>query len=527
MKRSTSTVPESHPITKRLFEAGVQCAKRLYLDCHQPDTTPQPDAHRQELLELGRRLVELASQAFPKGVDLADVPIDEAVARTHEVVTSGRPGVLFHAAFRAGGAEVRTDIVLVAGEGELDIFEVKAGTSVKPRHLTDVAMQVHAIEAAGFRVKSASLLHLDPRYVHDGTKDYPVQKLFKSEDVTSRARNQLGRVREQMESFQGLVDDESTLDLPTGTWCHNPLTCHHLARCRSENPGGSLVELPQLSPHLERRLNEQAVESIEQLEPKQSGLTVVQRRVVRSVQEQALIVEPFVADELRDVDWPLLFVHIGWHLDALPRFARSRPWQKAPFCWSVHRVERSGRIYARSFVSATAEDPRPAALKSLAEEVKDAGTMFLYGRGYDERLRALIEDMADLKTELRVLLGAPLLELGNLIFHGVYHPDFHGDFSQPLVYSVLRRELGGVPEPIEGLAEPGALAIGSEAAAEEAYRKILQKRTRSTTREKLGAELDAYVRHQSASLLHLYRLLSKAKPDGEDAGTPGPAAPDR
>lgn len=517
LKKPNANVPDSPPITKPLFEAGVQCAKRLYIDYREPGGGPEPDAYQQELVDLGRRLVELASQAFPKGLDLSDASLDDAVARTHELVASGKPGVLFHAGFRGGGVEVRTDIVLVAGPNEIDIFEIKAGTSVKPRHLTDVAMQVHAIESAGFRVKSASLLHLDPRYVHDGTKDYPVQKLFKSEDVTSRARNQLGRVRDQVESFRSVVEDEGSLDLPTGTWCNDPLPCPHLKRCVAEGPAAPLVELPQLSASQVRRLHEQAIESIHQLEPRQPGLTVVQRRVVSSVQANELVVEPFVGEELRDVDWPLCFVHIDWHLDPLPRFARSRPWQKAPFSWSAHRVEKSGRVYCRSFVSATADDPRPATLKSLAEEVKDAGTMLVYERGYDERLRSLIDDLPDLKPELRVLLGAPLLELGNLLFHGLYHPDLHGRFDQPTVYAVLREALGEASpgDDIEGLADPDSLEIATTAAAEEAYRRILAKRTRSTTREKLGAALEAFARHQSASMLHTYRMLVAGEPNEE------------
>jgi hypothetical protein len=509
LKRSTTTVPATPPITKPLFEAGIQCSKRLYLDHNHPERSPEPAPHQQELLEFGRRLVELASQAFPKGTDLADLSIDDAIQKTRELLESGKPGVLFHAAFRGGGAEVRTDIVLIAGQHEIDIFEVKAGTTIKPRHLTDVAMQIHAIEAGGPTVKSASVLHLDPRYVHDGTKDYPIHKLFKSEDVTSRARNQLERVQDQIHSFQAIVSDEAMLELPTGTWCRNPLPCPHLAGCIESGPNNPLVELPHLSAALERRLHEQAIESIDQLDPKQPGLSNGQRRAVRAIQEGRLVMEPFVIDELRDVDWPLSFVHVVWHLDPLPRFAKSRPWQKAPFAWSAHRIEKSGRVYHRSFVSASAEDPRPEALRTLAEEVKDAGTVVIHGRGWDERFRAQLEDMAALKTELRILLGAPLLEFGNLLYHGVYHPDFHGNFDLPTVYRVLTAELGkDGEEEIVGLADPAALEIADDAAAEEAYRKILAKRTRATTREKLAAELLAYVNHASAALLRLYRLLS-------------------
>lgn len=504
MKRSRATTAPL--ITKPLFEAGVQCSKRLHLDYH-AKRTPARSPRQEELVALGERLVDLASQAFPRGTDLKGVDKEEAISRTRDEIASGRPGALFHAVFQGGGVEVVCDIALVVGPNEVDLFEVKAGTFLKPRHLTDVALQIHAVEACGVQVKSASILHLDERYVHDGSRDYPVHKLFRSEDVTSRARNQLARVAEQVGSFQSVVDDDGMLELPTGTWCRNPLPCPHLERCRAEGPEHPLFELPHLAAVVEAKLHEEAIESIDQLKTSQNGLSSGQRRAVRAIQEDKLIVEPFVRDELGDVDYPLCFIHVLWHLDPLPRFAQSRPWQKLPFAWSSHRFEQSGRSYHRSFVSATQDDPRDATIKSLAEEIRDAGTVVVYDRGWDERFRALLEDMPERKADLRALLGAPLLELGNLIYHGVYHPDFHGMFDLERVRGILGAQLPAPSgEPIEGL---DALDddLTDEDAAADAYQKILAKRTRSTTRDKLSEQLTAYVRHRSAALVAVRRLL--------------------
>ena len=504
MKRSRATTAPL--ITKPLFEAGVQCSKRLHLDYH-AKRTPARSPRQEELVALGERLVDLASQAFPRGTDLKGVAKEDAISRTRDEIASGRPGALFHAVFQGGGVEVVCDIALVVGPNEVDLFEVKAGTFLKPRHLTDVALQVHAVEACGVQVKSASILHLEERYVHDGSRDYPVHKLFRSEDVTSRARNQLARVAEQVGSFQSVVDDEGMLELPTGTWCRNPLPCPHLERCRAEGPEHPLFELPHLAAVVESKLHEEAIESIDQLKISQNGLSSGQRRAVRAIQEDKLIVEPFVRDELGDVDYPLCFVHVLWHLDPLPRFAQSRPWQKLPYAWSAHRFEQSGRSYHRSFVSATQDDPRDATIKSLAEEIRDAGTVVVYDRGWDERFRALLEDMPERKADLRALLGAPLLELGHLIYHGVYHPDFHGMFDLERVRGILGAQLPAPSgEPIEGL---DALDddLTDEDAAADAYQKILAKRTRSTTRDKLSEQLTAYVRHRSAALVAVRRLL--------------------
>ncbi|MGE0143285.1 MAG: DUF2779 domain-containing protein [Planctomycetota bacterium] len=506
MKRSSRRAAEPAAITKPLFEAGMQCSKRLYLEHHESKKKPSLSEYQQELLELGKELVTLSSQAFPKGIELGEAEFDDALRKTEAFLSMGKPGVLFHGAFRSGGVEVRVDILLVQNKGEVDLFEVKAGTSVKPRHVQDVAMQIRAIEAAGYAVKSASILHLDPRYVYTGSGEHPPQKLFRSADVTRRARKILPRVQEQVESFSAVLEDASTLDLPTGTWCKNPLPCPYLSQCVGEGKAHPLVELPQLTPMQERRMHEHAIESIAEIDARQPGLTLLQRRVVRAVQSNGLIAEPFVAEELRDVDWPLSFLHIGWHLDPMPRLANTRPWLKIPFGWAVHRLGATGYVACNSVVSANAEDPRPEILEKLVKELADAGTVIVYGNGHDERLRALLDLDKSAKPGLRQLLQAPLLELGSLIYHGVYHPGFEGRFDLSTVHRVIAQELP--------LAEPTAIPeleaeceIEDDEAAARAYAKIIAKRTRATTREKLGKDLEAWLRRSSGMLFDLWRRL--------------------
>ena len=76
------------------------------------------------------------------------------------------PAAVFNAAFRIDGVEVRADIVTHGSDGGVEIFEVKSGTKVKPRHVKDVAFQIYAIERSGFEVKKATILHLNSQYRH-------------------------------------------------------------------------------------------------------------------------------------------------------------------------------------------------------------------------------------------------------------------------------------------------------------------------------------------------------------------------
>ena len=139
----------------------MQCAKRLYLEYHHPEEVPEPTVGRQALQEAGARLLELACQGFPKGRRIDAEDMAQAAEQTHEILSQEEGTAVFDAAFVFEQAEVRCDIVLPTGRGELDIFEVKSGTKVKPRHIMDFALQMYVIEACGHTVRNASILHLD------------------------------------------------------------------------------------------------------------------------------------------------------------------------------------------------------------------------------------------------------------------------------------------------------------------------------------------------------------------------------
>ena len=135
----------------------------------------------------GHRVGELARERWPEGrlIDIAPARHARAVEATRELLRGENPPVLFEAAFEADGVRVRADVVVPRDDG-LELYEVKASSRVKDEHITDVAVQLHAIEQQGFRVSRAYLMHLDPDHVWPGGA-YDPDALFDAEDVTSLA----------------------------------------------------------------------------------------------------------------------------------------------------------------------------------------------------------------------------------------------------------------------------------------------------------------------------------------------------
>lgn len=489
-------------IDKPLFEAGSQCAKRLHLEAngHRPPLNDSQSS-RQALTEIGEKVIELARGAFPGGLVIAGDTLEERAEATREAIDARSAPILFDACFLADNATASSDVVIVGPDGKLDIFEVKAGTTVKHRHVFDVALQIHTIEACGLEVGHATVLHLDPRYEHaGGDGGFPVQKLFRHDDVTARARKLSAKLGTRIERFLKTIDDPGALDLPTGTHCHTPLPCPFFTACLDEGPVQPLTFLPGLTRAQETQFFERAIEDLEQIPVDEPGLTMVQRRALRALRESRRVTEPLVFEELEGAARPIAFVHVQWLMEVLPRCKDQHPWQKMPFQWSVARADDTIDVESAEFTSFAAVDggdPRTEAIEGLAKALHGAGTIVTYQPEFERRMRVLLDHTSSLKSPLRTILGVPWLDLASLIERGTYDPAFEGSFDQDRVY-----------EALTGLELGRGLSLKNEALVDEAIRRTIHSRIRSKTRDRIAEELNDRGEHMASALISMFCALS-------------------
>ena len=496
----------SRPITKELFAAGLQCAKRLYRDFNDPADTEETSSRRQALADIGVRLIDLARAAFPQSKtadpDDAEAARNETAAWLAELPHTA----ILDAAFAANGLEIRTDVVIPDGQGNVDLFEVKSGTKVKKRHVRDLAFQVNVIEACGYRVRQAWVLHLNTEYKHRGGANYPVHEIFKNVDVTPRVRSEVQRTADFIENFKKTVDDDTTLDLPTGTWCSNPFPCPYEASCREQGPEQPLIDLPDLGRDLESKLHEEGIEELTNLDPERAGLTMIQRRALRAMQSGEPVVEPFVGAELRDVTYPLHIVDVTALLQVLPVFEDTHPWEHLPFQWTNLIVQEDGSTESHAFVADGKSDMRAEFVTSLLAAVQGAGTILVYGSPFEQRLRSLLEDGIE-KPSIRAILNQPRFDLKQLIRVGVFFEGFDAKLSLANVYQTI---VGGKRK---------RSGIQSDDEAQAACSRLINSRTRATTRTKLIKELTAYGELCTGAVHELYRHLLEATVQDEAAST--------
>src|SRR5258705_13819490 len=105
---------ENPRLSKSRFLSGLQCQKRLYLECHVPELADEPDPYRRAILDTGTRVGALARLRYPGGVlvDEDHLHHDEAIARTRALLSDPAVPAIYEAAFTWEGIRIRADLLV-------------------------------------------------------------------------------------------------------------------------------------------------------------------------------------------------------------------------------------------------------------------------------------------------------------------------------------------------------------------------------------------------------------------------------
>jgi predicted RecB family nuclease len=426
----TSPAPR---LSKSRFVAGCQCHKLLWWKVHEPKAVElQPDKVLQDLFDQGRLVGEKARTRYPGGV-LIDLPHDagaERVAATKQALDAGAPAI-FEATFIADGTFVAIDVLEKMGGG-YRLTEVKASNSQKDEHIADVAVQARVAAACGVNVTAAQVLHLNREFRHPD-----VGELFARSDVTAAVAAYVGTVPAEMvrqrEMLAGPVPD-----VPIGAQCFEPRECPFIGRCW---PHGAdhIGHLAGVGPKKTVAYLERGITSIKDL-PANERLNFTQKRQLKAMAENRLIVEPTLAAELQPFSGRLGFLDFETIIRAIPVWPGMAPWQQAAAQFSYHEQQSDGTYTHSAFLAEGPQDARPSLAEAMVRATVNADRVAMYTSFEKTRIRELQRAVPDLATELAAL-EAMLIDLHPVVKNCVYHPGFNGSFSLKDILTPLVPEL--------------------------------------------------------------------------------------
>lgn len=224
-------------LSKSRFQSGLQCLKRLYLECYHQELADPVSAAQRAVFDRGIAVGELARQRFPGGA-LVEEPHfvhDQAVETTKSLLTETEIPAMYEAAFTFQGIRTRVDILRRTGHSGFDLVEAKSTTRVKPEHVSDVAIQVYVVEGSGVPVSRAYLMHLNRGYAHqDGNPD--LDRQFSLRDVTDAVRLFIAeKASVELARMRTVLQQGDTPDIEIGRHCNIPYRCSFYGYCHDRS----------------------------------------------------------------------------------------------------------------------------------------------------------------------------------------------------------------------------------------------------------------------------------------------------
>ena len=423
-----------HRLSKSRFTSGLQCHKKLWWEVHEPDAIElQPDKVLQDLFDQGRQVGELARTRYPGGV-LIDLPHDaraERVAATRELLDAGAPAV-FEATFIADNTYVAIDVLEKQGDG-YHLTEVKSSSSLKEQHIPDVAIQARVAAACDVRITAAAVLHLNKEFRHPASGE-----LFVRTDVTAPVVEFLPSVPDEIDRQREMLAGPLP-DVPVGLHCFEPYKCPFMGRCWPDTPE-HIRHLAGVGPKRTAAYLARGITSVTEL-PAREKLNFTQRRQLKAMAENRLIVEPTLAGELKPLEVaPLGFLDFETIARAIPVWPGMAPWQQAAAQFSYHERQPGGSHTHAAFLAEGPQDARPPLAAAMVRATANAERVVMYTPFEKTRIRELQQAVPELAVELAAL-EAKLIDLHPVVKNCVYHPDFRGSFSLKYILTPLVPEL--------------------------------------------------------------------------------------
>ena len=230
--------PQPYPqLSKSRFIAGLQCLKRLYLECYDRGLADPIDPRRQAVFDKGHAIGELARQRFPGG-RLIDEPYYEhaqAVETTKALLARDPVPPLYEAAFTYERIRIRVDVLQQNEMAGFDIIEVKSSTRLRREHITDAAIQLYVVEGAGIPVGSAYVMHLKRTRPHQGERD-DLDSMFSFEDVIEQARTLVTHsIPDELTRLWEALKQDAVPDIDIGGHCERPYRCPFFGHCHQRH----------------------------------------------------------------------------------------------------------------------------------------------------------------------------------------------------------------------------------------------------------------------------------------------------
>ena len=430
-------------LSKSDFLNHQMCPGYCWMVKHRPELVPTDvDPLTTRRLHQGEVVEALVRTMYPTGVLIDTLDPIDALRRTEAAIAAGAETIFQAAVLTESGLLARADILTRAPHGCWDLIEVKASTDPRD-HRIDAAFQAIAFMRAGYELRSIQIMHLDRAYRRAGEPNPHQMMVF--HDVTRYVDDHLMRVTEHIDRACAAIDDPET---PAPCACHlntKSRRCPTFAHFHPDLSGrGGVYDLAMVHASTIRQVLDRGVRRLEDW-PADVRISDRQQRQLKAHRTGAELIDtPAIRSFVRDLLYPLHFLDYETAEAAVPRFDGHAPWQKVPFQYSLHVVERDAPPRHHQFLWTTpGVDPVRALATRLEGEVGPVGSIVVWNKSFEAGCNRIMAELYPPAAPFLLDMNERMVDLADVISKGHWvHPAFGGRWSLKVVLPVVAPELG-------------------------------------------------------------------------------------
>ncbi len=494
-------------ITKTIFLNYVFCAKNTWLKLHKPELLEKftLSAFEQNLMEQGNDVEKEARKLFPHGLEVTEKG-DDAVDKTMSLMAEKTPAI-FQATFIVDGFMVRNDVLVWDQKNNCwDLYEIKGTNSIKEggtdhNHIDDLTFQASVLNRADVPVGRYFLVHLNKDYVRFGALN--IEELFLIEEQTEKVLAGLPLVEEQMKTAKEYLT--SNKEPINGCECIYNGRSRHCTTFKYSNPA-----VPEYSVHDISRIGsskkklETLIESkIYALEDVPEGMELSDIQINQIAvhrRKREMVDIDGISSELKDLKFPLYFFDYETYAPALPAFDGYSPYQRIPFQFSLHILEKPDTEMTHvEYLHKELSDPSEHVARLLEKHIGAVGTVIAWNKSFEAGVNKELALRMPLHKVTMDRVNNMLYDLMDVFKKQHFvHPEFRGSTSIKKVLPALVPELSYKD-----------LDIKEGGQASNAWWEMLSPKTSPEVSAKIAKDLKIYCALDTYAMYAIWEKLHK------------------
>lgn len=472
----------------------------LWLKKHDKEKLPLPDANLQAIFDTGHEFEQYAEKRFPNGITLGFSNYDEYLSlpeRTKKALDNGAK-TIFQGRFETDEITCICDIVDQVKENEVDLYEIKSSTKVKPEHHPDLAFQVVVLESAGFKIHKIAIIHVNNKYVRDGEVDFT--KLSTITDITNEVREIIEETKSNIQLALEVIKlpklpDSSPRYTKLGAFSEwleiykalgnkiDPYSIYNLIAPNVKLIGG----LEDLDISLIKDIPEDF-----KLTPKQLVQVIATKNNERTINKEK------IKDFIKTLTYPLYFLDYETAMSVVPLYDGTKSYQQIPFQYSLHIIEKKGDELKHSeYLHRNNSHPVPDLLDKLSKDISSAGTILVWYKSFEMGRNKEMAQMFPKFSNFLEDVNNRVIDLMEPFASGLFvDKDFFGRASIKNVLPVIVPTLSYKK-----------LGIQEGASAQRLWTNAVLRDKSDINKDKLFYDLVEYCKMDTLAMVEVWRVL--------------------